>query len=226
MALLGTENLKRNIKIFLVVIFLAFLFWYSFSLREMFYGFVSSLESYVQANEYFGMAIFVGLGILAAMISPFSSAPLIPAAIVIWGNILTFFLLAAGWLIGAVITYYIGYSAGYYFLKEAIPFKKIEYYRKRLPEKVEFWLVLVFRLSMPAEVPGYTLGIIRYDFWKYFLATFISEVPFALISVYASEAFLDERPIIFISLIGFVIVVMSIMFYLFHKYLVQHKQRD
>lgn len=215
----SVANLKRNIFIFVTVVFLAFLFWQSFSIQELFYKIVNFFERYSQDHKVLGMVIFVGMGILSAMISPFSSAPLIPIAVIIWGNFLTFILLALGWLVGAIITYYIGYFAGYFLLKDVIPYKKIKYYQQRFPPRAQFWLVLMFRFSMPAEIPGYTLGIIRYDFGKYFLATVISEVPFALISVYASKAFLVRDSILFFVLTGSIFVLMSVMFFLFHKYL-------
>ncbi len=193
------------------------MFWYVSGLQNFFFNIVSFFDSYVQKNEIAGMFVFAGLAVLAAMISPFSSAPLIPIAAVMWGEFLTFLLLAFGWMLGAGFSYYIGYSVGFKLLKKFIPFEKIEYYRKKIPPKAEFWLVLAFRLSTPAEIPGYTLGIIRYDFWKFLLATSLSEIPFALISVYASQALVNEEPLIFIGLVGFVILTMTVMFQLFHK---------
>lgn len=208
---------KRNIIIFALIILIAGLFWYFSFFQDFFLDIVSFFDSYIQKNEVAGMFVFVGLAALAAMLSPFSSAPLIPIAAVIWGNFLTFLLLAFGWMAGAAASYYIGYSLGCYSLKKFVPFERIEYYRKKISPKAEFWLVLAFRLSTPAEIPGYTLGIIRYDFWKFLLATSLSEVPFALISVYASQALVNKDPLIFIGLVGFVILTMTVMFHLFHK---------
>jgi uncharacterized membrane protein YdjX (TVP38/TMEM64 family) len=208
---------RRNIIIFFLIVLAASLFWYFSFFQDFFLDVVSFFDAYIQKNEIAGMFVFAGLAALAAMLSPFSSAPLIPIAAVIWGDFLTFLLLAFGWMVGAAASYYIGYSIGFRLLRGFIPFEKIEYYRKKIPQKAEFWLVLAFRLSTPAEIPGYTLGIIRYDFWKFLLATSLSEVPFALISVYASEALVNEEPLIFIGLVGFVILTMTVMFNLFHK---------
>lgn len=212
-------NHKRSLIVFISIVLGAILFWYSIQLQDIFYETVDVLKEYIRGHELAGMFVFLGLSALSAMFSPFSAAPLIPAAIIIWGKAATFILLGAGWMIGATLAYYAGYSLGHLLLKQFIPFDKIEYYRQRIPRRAQFELVLLFRLSMPAEIPGYTLGLIRYDFWKYFLATAISEVSFAAVTIYASQAFLEQNPAVFIGLVALTIASMSIMFYLFRKHL-------
>ncbi len=203
----------------MVIILVAFLFWSSFSLQSIFYETVISIEAYAAENALLAASIFVGLAALSAMLSPFSSAPFVPAVVIIWGNALTAGLLFLGWIIGAVAAYFIGLYAGYPFAKELSSYEKIKYYRERLSEKTKFLLVLLFRIAMPAEIPGYALGIVRYNFWKYLLATMIAELPFALITVFASEALVNRQPLIFTVLVAFACLTISIVFYFFHKQL-------
>lgn len=194
-----------------------FVFWSSLYLQDLFYNSLEAFRIYIEENEFLGIAVFFLLAALSAMLSPFSSIPLIPVAIVSWGAPLSLILLLGGWLFGESITYFIGKYAGRSLLKFFIPFEKIEHYKKLVPEKSQFLLVLLFRLAVPAEIPGYVLGAVGYDFWKYLLATFLAELPFAIITIYSGKAFVTGDRIVFISLILLLISLISLAAYLFRK---------
>lgn len=208
---------RRILVSFIVIILLAFLFWSSFSLQEIFYEMVASIEEYAAENEILVAAVFIGLSALSAMLSPFTSALFVPAVVIIWGNVLTATFLFLGWILGAIAAYFIGSYAGHTFVKELPSSEKIKYYRERLSEKTKFILVLLFRIAMPAEIPGYVLGIVRYSFSKYLLATIIAELPFAIIMVFASDALINEQPFIFTALVVSAFLTIGIVFYFFHK---------
>lgn len=209
--------LQKILITFILILAAAFLFWSSISIQSIFYEAVISIEEYAAQNEILVVATFIVLAALSAMLSPFSSLPLVPAAIMIWGNFLTVIFLLIGWLIGETLTYFIGYYAGYPLVRQLSSFEKVKYYQEKIPKKAEFWLILLFRFSMPAEIPGYALGIIRYNFGKYFLATFLAELPFAFITSYAGNALISDKPIIFISLVALVFSFITLMFYFFNK---------
>ncbi|MBI4050586.1 MAG: VTT domain-containing protein [Candidatus Doudnabacteria bacterium] len=209
--------LKKRVWIFVALVVIAFLFWSSLSLQEEFDRAVNVLGRYIGSHQLLGVSVFVGLAGLSAMLSPFSSIPLVPAAVVIWGKLGTFFLLLSGWVLGGMATYAIGKYAAYPIFKGIVPFHKIDDYRKKISAESEFLLVFLFRLMSPAEIPGYLLGLIRYDFIKYLLATFFAELPFAVITVYASEAFVEQNAIIFIGLLALLTFIIGSAFYLFRK---------
>jgi len=215
---------KRYAGIFLIIAVSALIFWYSLSLQQYFLAAVLLLENYIRERQFLGMLIFIGLAAISSMLSPFSSIPLVPVAAMLWGNIYASLLLVIGWLIGHIFTYAIGRYAGYPIAKRLIPFAKIEGYRGNFSPRSEFILVLLFRLSMPAEIPGYVLGIIRYNFGKYFLATLISEFPFGFLVVYGSEALIMRKTIIFFALVAGGIATMGAMFYLFTKKIKSRRQ--
>lgn len=208
---------KRYLIIFIIIFLGAFLFWSSITLQDIFFEVTTSIEMYNLENPFWAEVIFIVLAALSAMLSPFSSVPLVPAAILLWGNSLTAFLLLSGWLIGGSLTYLIGYFAGYPLVNQISSFEKIKYYQEKLSKKTEFLLILFFRFAMPAEIPGYVLGIVRYNFSKYFLATFLAEALFALITVYASEALIFGNPLIFSVWLISAFAIIALMFYLFHK---------
>lgn len=202
---------------FILIIIAAFLFWSSFSLQGIFYEAVFSIEDYAYQNQILVAVIFVVLAAFSAMLSPFSSVPFVPAVILLWGNFLTIGLLLAGWLIGAAGAYFVGYFAGYPLVGQLYSLEKIKYFQERISHKTEFLIILLFRFAMPAEIPGYALGIVRYHFGKYLLATFIAELPFAIITAYASDALVNYRPAFFIGLVAFAFFILGFMLYLFNK---------
>ncbi len=209
--------IKRNIFIFLLIVLAALLLWSSIKLQSYFYEIILFFNAFFSENPFSGTVIFLALGIFSAMFSLFSSAPLVPIGIMIWGNFLTVVLLLTGWMIGSVFAYYIGWRAIYPRIQEFISFEKIEYYRSRLSKKLEFEIILMFRMAMPAEIASYVLGSLKYDFGKYLFATFITELPFAVLTVYLGDIFLKNQFILFLILLAVLFLIMGIMFYLFHK---------
>lgn len=186
---------KKEILFVVVIIILAVGFWYSRELQYTFDSVVSTVELYITDHQVLGIGAFAGLAALSAMLSPFSSVPLVPFAVAVWGKTLTFLFLLSGWLLGGAATYAIGRYALYGLLGHLIPFDRIEKYRRELSKGSEFWLVFLFRLAMPAEIPGYVLGSLKYFFDKYMLATVMAELPVALVTVLASHSFVTRDPL-------------------------------
>ncbi len=208
---------KERLFLIFLLLFIVFIFWSSLSLQDLFYDSLDFFKDYTEGNKILGMTVFFSLAAISAMLSPFSSVPLVPIAIISWGASFSLFLLLGGWLFGETITYFIGQYSGRPLLKFFIAQERIEYYKKIIPEKSQFLLVLLFRLAVPAEIPGYVLGAIRYDFWKYLFATFLAELPFAIITIYSGKAFIGGDKITFIGLITFLIIMISYTAYLFRK---------
>lgn len=204
-----------------IAFFIAFLFFVSSPLQDALFDLVTYFGGYVADHPVLGMLIFMALAAASAFLSPFSSAPLVPIAVLIWGNELTSVLLFSGWMIGDMIAYVIGAYAGKPVMRYLIREEKVEYYRARIPARAEFPLITLFRFAVPSEIGGYVLGAIRARFWKYFIATFLAELPFALMTVYAGDALVSREPVLFaawaVSIIGIVVV----MFYLFHRYIIK-----
>lgn len=203
---------ERRIYIFLLVVIIAIILWSSALLENLLLDAASTLEIYIKENPVLGVLIFIGLGIISTLLSFFTSIPLVPIAVLIWGASNVFLMLMAGWLMGSIISYYIGAYAGYPIIRHVVPTEKLEVYQEKVSRRTPFWIIYLFRLSLPAEIPGYILGIIRYKFWKYFLATFLAELPFALIAAYASDAFIAKNKALFFF---WIIITLIIIFFSF-----------
>lgn len=201
----------RIASIFAVLFIIAIAFWSSVGFQDGFGTAVAMVNEYIVAHEFLGATVFIIFAALSAVLSPFSSIPTIPLAVAVWGQELTLLFLVCGWFIGSVASYLIGHHGLHDVYKKVFPVKKIEKYRNQLSEHSEFMLVVLFRLAVPSEIVGLVLGSVRYDFPKYLVATLITEIPFAVISVYASEAFVLKDPVqlvIWFS-VGFSILVIA-----------------
>lgn len=221
------NGFKSYLAIFaLIIIAAAILFLTPFWLADALLKTGSFFEAYIEENELLGVAIFMALAAFSAAFSFFSSVPLVPVAIMLWGSFFTFIMLFLGWLIGDISAYLIGRYAGYPLVKRLTAFEKVEHYKSQVSGKTEFWLVLLFRFAAPSEAAGYVLGILKLYFWKYLFATFLAELPFALATVYAGEAFIKQDLILFAVWVAVLLFLASAALYLFHKRLKRKSNFD
>ncbi|MDP3740859.1 MAG: VTT domain-containing protein [bacterium] len=209
---------KKNIVAMIALAVLAVGFWSFQSLQTAFGQAVSIVENYILDHQILGIAAFIGFGAIAIIITPFSSIPLVPFVVPIWGKWLTLLFVVAGWMLGSIVTYAIGRYALRGLLARFVAFEKIEKYQKDLPDKQEFLIVLLFRIiSSPTDLAGYILGSIRYHFGKYLLITLIAETLLAFVTVFASQSFIDRRPVHVILWIAISALVVAVMVYIFRK---------
>ena len=200
----------------LLLIIIAIIFWSSLTLQSFFESSVEVTENYMEENPILGISLFLMMAIASAVMSPFSSVVLVPFVVPVWGVWFTIMLLTLGWLAGAVVAYGIGKYAGYPILKKLVDIEKLDKYHKKLPEDASFWIVLLFRLATPSEIVSYFLGIIRYRFWHFFFATLISEFVFAVLTVYLSDAIVENKLIMFSIILVAILLISGGTYYLFY----------
>jgi uncharacterized membrane protein YdjX (TVP38/TMEM64 family) len=164
-----------------------------------------------------GGAAFVMLAALSSMLSLFSSVPLVPFAVAAWGETFTWVALFTGWLVGGAASYLVGTTV-HHRVERSRVYSRLRYYRQRLRRRnAEFSVVLLFRLAMPAEIPGYVLGMLRYDFGKYLTATALAELPMALATVYAGHLLIAQQPLALAAVILGGGLLLILLYGLFHR---------
>lgn len=209
---------RRTTIVFVFLFLIAILALVSVNVQKALEPFLDTIAGFISSHPFWGGFIFLFLGALSAIVSPFSSVPLVPSAIMAWGIWPTFFLLILGWFLGDIAAYFIGsYASRLNFFKKWIPFDSIDKYRGYLAPSSEFLAVLGFRLTFPSEVGGYLLGIIKYDFWKYVLATLLAEAPFAAAVAFAGRAFNEQQTELFILWAGGLALFVFLMYRFFQK---------
>jgi len=155
------------------------------------------------------MVLFVLLSMVSAMVAFFSSAVFAPIAIYAWGKAGTFVLLWLGWLLGGILSFCVGRFLGRSVVGMLIDEQKIAGWERELGARSRFIHILMFQAAVPSEIPGYVLGILRYRFSLYLAALAITELPYAIATVYLGESFLEGESTVFI-LLGIAVIVLGI----------------
>lgn len=137
-------------------------------------------EPIIRAHPIPGVALFVVLSALSAMLAFFSSAALVPAAVVAWGAWPTAALLWLGWWLGGTLAFALGRALGRPLLRGRRLERTVAAYRARFEGTPGVGLIVLLQLALPSEVPGYLCGVLGVPLRTYALALAIAELPFAL----------------------------------------------
>jgi uncharacterized membrane protein YdjX (TVP38/TMEM64 family) len=161
---------------------------------------VDAAKAVVNASPLLGMSGFVVLAAASAVLAFFSSTVLVPVAVDAWGNGLSLFLLWTGWWLGGMCTYGVGRSLGRSLVVYMVSVEALTRFESRITARAPFGLVLLFQFALPSEIPGYVLGLARYNFGKYLLALGLAELPYAVGAIYLGESVLQRRVMVLVAI--------------------------
>lgn len=156
-------------------------------------------EALIRTRPVLGATVFVAFAALSAMLAFVSSALIVPVGVFVWGKAFSMGLLLLGWVLGGVCAYSLSRSLGRAAVRSFVQTDVLERYEARVSREAPFGLVLLFQLAVPSEIPGYVLGLVRYDFRKYLAAVTLAELPYAVATVYLGESFLERRFLLMIA---------------------------
>lgn len=151
----------------------------------------ASARGVIASHPVAGVAVFVVLAALSAMVAFFSSAILVPVGVLAWGSASTCLLLWAGWLAGGVAAYAMGRWLGRPVVRWVLRGDRLHRYEQTLRRDAPFVALVLFQMALPSEVPGYLVGVLRYPFRRYLAALAVAELPFALGAVLLGRSFID-----------------------------------
>ena len=178
---------------------------------------LAAAEPLIAAHPGWGGLIFVLVSALSAMLAFFTSAVLVPVAVVSWGKVVTVALLWLGWFIGGLCAYGIGRSLGRPLLGTRGWDTVSTFYRQRLSAHVGLPVVLLLQLALPSEIPGYLCGLLRVRLRIYLTALALAELPFAIGTVWVGESILQREGGWLIGLGVAAMVISGYVLYLLHK---------
>ena len=204
------HRLQRHIVLVGLLITLAGLIAASDTLHDKADALIVWAERIIALSPQLGMAAFVLIAMLSAMLAFFSSAVFVPVAVYTWGAGVTLILLWTGWLLGGVVSYCIGRFLGRGIAAILIGEEKIAGWQSQLTHRSRFIHILLFQAVVPSEIPGYVLGILRYRFSLYLSALAITEIPYVIGVTYLGESFLKGEGTVIIVL-GIAVVVLGIV---------------
>jgi uncharacterized membrane protein YdjX (TVP38/TMEM64 family) len=137
-----------------------------------------------------GMAVFVLLAAVSAMMAFVSSAVLIPVAVHVWGPALCALLLWLGWFLGGVAAYLTGRYLGRPVVQRLVSPGTVSRYESWARSGAALAPVLLIQLAIPSDVAGYVFGIVRCRPAVFLPALALAEIPYALGAVYLGVGFL------------------------------------
>lgn len=175
-------------------------------------------ESVIFQFPVYGMLLFIVLAIASAMLAFYSSAILVPIGIYTWGATECFILLWIGWLLGGILSFIIGHYLGHSVASMFIGNARMSNFELKVNRNVKFIHILLFQAALPSEIPGYVLGALHYRFSRYFTALAITELPYALGTVYIGVSFLERDSFVFLGLGLCAIVVSTYLYFLYRQH--------
>jgi uncharacterized membrane protein YdjX (TVP38/TMEM64 family) len=144
----------------------------------------SALSSFVDRNPVEGVALFLALNVLDAVIAPGISLPLIPVAAHAWGHVWAAIVTTAGWTTGSLIAFSIARRWGAPLVKKLTSMERLRQMKRYIPQDV-FWSIVALRLVMPMDVLSYVLGLFTHiSGRKYVAATAMGVTPPAFLLAY------------------------------------------
>jgi uncharacterized membrane protein YdjX (TVP38/TMEM64 family) len=144
----------------------------------------ASLKQLIDHHPIQGVAVYIILNILDAVIAPGATLPLIPLAAHAWGHVPAAIVTTVGWTTGSLVAFYIARRWGSPIVKKLTSMERLKRLRPYVP-KHPFWSVVLLRLVVPMDVISYVLGLFTEMTWpKYALATALGLTPSAFILAY------------------------------------------
>ena len=214
------RNLQRHLVVLGAIAIVVGLVAASDTLHDRTQEIIVWTEGIISQAPLLGMLVFILLAMLSAMVAFFSSALLAPVAIYAWGEVGCLALLWLGWCLGGIVSFCIGRFLGRSAVSKIIGEEKVAGWQDAVSERTKFVHILLFQAVVPSEVPGYLLGILRYRFLLYLAALGITEVPYAIATVYLGESFLQGQSMVFM-LVGIGLIVLAASLLHIHRRLVE-----
>lgn len=127
-----------------------------------------------------GIVIYILLLVVAIVLAPVTTLPLLPFAATTWGWFWAAIYSIIGWTLGGIIAFWLARHYGQPLIKKIASWETIKGLEERIPRGNLFWSVVFLRMVIPVDVLSYALGLFStMKLVKYGLATLIGVAPFA-----------------------------------------------
>lgn len=176
--------MNNKLKSFIEILIIVVLFVFFSYLVQTNLEFIKS----IMGDKFLGMFFYVLVTIVAIVIAPISTLPLLPIASNLWGVFSAAVLSIIGWTVGAFIAFIIARTYGVPIIKKFVPIEKINKLEKMVPRENIFWSVVFLRMVIPVDILSYALGLFsKMKTKNYVLATLIGVSPFAFVFAYLGK---------------------------------------
>jgi uncharacterized membrane protein YdjX (TVP38/TMEM64 family) len=189
---------KKNIAWSLGILLVAILFVETSLLSAKYQ---SALTHFMGQDEITSKIIYVFVTVLAIIIAPFSTLPLLPLASSMWGWFTAGLLTVCGWVIGSQCAFIIARTFGKPLVKKLISLDGLESLEDRFPARKLFITVTLMRMVLPVDILSYALGLFsKIDHKRFFFSTLIGVSPFAFIFAYTGTLSFRLQALVFLGI--------------------------
>ncbi|KKP71049.1 MAG: hypothetical protein UR69_C0002G0216 [Candidatus Moranbacteria bacterium GW2011_GWE2_35_2-] len=174
--------------------------------------YTEAIRELIMGYDLLGIIFYIFAIVLAIVVAPFTSIPLIPLSVSLWGIFWTIIISTFGWTLGSMMAFWIARKYGSGIVKKFISLEKIKEHYKYIPEKNLFWYLIFLRIITPVDILSYALGLFTDISWKiYFFTTLIGVIPTTVTLTYIGSIPVYYQIIAFI--IGIILIIPIIIFH-------------
>lgn len=196
---------KELIGIAIVILFFAVAQYYARLYAADIQGMVGTEDKTV------GMIAYGSIAILAIVVAPISSLPLVPIAAAVWGSFATAVVTVIAWTAGSIIAFVLARVYGKRIIGKVVDMESMRKLESVIGERNLFTSTLLLRMIVPVDILSYALGLFStIRIVPYSIATMIGIVPFILFFSYAIQIPIYWQGIIALSIIGSVVGILKI----------------
>lgn len=207
----SSSDIARRAGILIAILLVTGLLALSDDVHMLIAASITLAEPVIAQHPVLGALIFMGLAALSAMLVFFSGVLLVPIGVQTWGEIGCFFLLWSGWCLGGLATYAIGRRLKRPAMQRMLPTGVIDRYENRIPEGGSFVTAVLVQLAVPSDVSGYFFGLLGYPLRVYLGALMLTEIPYALGTVFLGNAFMQKQSVLLLSASALAFVVLGVV---------------
>ena len=206
----SSTEISRRVGIVIAVLLVTGLLALSDTVHQQIVAALALVEPVIAQHPVLGALIFMGLAALSAMLVFFSGVLLVPIGVQVWGEMGCFVMLWSGWCLGGLVTYAIGRRLKRPAVQRMLSGGMIDRYESRIPEGGSFVTAVLVQLAVPSDVSGYFFGLLGYPLRVYFGALMLTEIPYALGTVFLGSAFIQKQYVLLLSASGVAFVALGV----------------
>lgn len=207
----SATEISRRVGILIAVLLVTGLLALSDTVHHQIVAGLALAEPVIAQHPVLGALIFMGLAALSAMLVFFSGVLLVPIGVQAWGEMGCFLMLWSGWCLGGLVTYAIGRRLKRPAVQRMLSGGMIDRYENKIPEGGSFLTVVLVQLAVPSDVSGYFFGLLGYPLRIYFGALMLTEIPYALGTVFLGSAFVQKQYVLLLSASGVALVALGLV---------------
>ncbi|WP_300109931.1 VTT domain-containing protein [Rhodoferax sp.] len=206
----SSTEISRRIAVVIAVLLATGLLALSDPVHNQIVAGIALAEPVIAQHPVLGALVFMGLAALSAMLVFFSGLLLVPIGVQTWGETGCFLLLWSGWCLGGLVTYAVGRRLKRPAVQRMLSSGRIDRYENRIPGGGSFVTAVLVQLAVPSDVSGYFFGLLGYPLRVYLGALMLTEIPYALGTVYLGTAFMQKQYVLLLSAAGVALVALGL----------------